>query len=61
MGWRFGGYGTTKAERHADELTEFLGALFMIVALLAEVAGLVQIGTRGLSNLPQPAILRALL
>jgi len=54
-----GGYGISKAARHSDELTEFLGALFMIVALLAGVAGLAQIGARGLSTLPRPAILRA--
>ncbi|MGT2479363.1 hypothetical protein ACU4GR_11885 [Methylobacterium oryzae CBMB20] len=40
-----GGYGITKAGRHADELSEFLGALFLIVALLAGVAELVQLST----------------
>jgi hypothetical protein len=54
-----GGYGITKAGRHADELSEFLGALFLIVALLAGVAELVQISTRGPSALPRSAILRA--
>ena len=53
------GYGISKAERYADALGECLGALFIVVALLAWLGVCIQISTRGPGAFPRPTILQA--